>query len=136
MSRVTLTPDRLKGAGVFFIRSPFKLMNKIYLISLIIGSLEVAFVTFLTLQSYNSSGWWILAMLAYFIYCFIVGGTLKSVLLLAVMAMFLSISYLHYGFWGAVGIYVLLVLTFELGPLVRGKRRLKQPDPDPDPKTD
>lgn len=94
-------------------------MAKLYLIGLIVGSIEVAFVTFLTTQAYSHNSWWGLALLAYFIYCFVVGGTLRTVLTLAIIALLLTVAYLHYGFWGALLLYILIVLTLELGPLAR-----------------
>lgn len=102
-------------------------MKKIYLISMLIGSLEVALVTFLTFQTYTNAGLWGLALLAYFIYCFIIGAHLKTVLMLAMTSVFLMIAYLSYGILGAIVTYILIVLAAEFLPMLRKKRDLTGP---------
>ncbi len=104
-------------------------MKKVYLISMLMGSLEVALVTLLTYQTYTQAGWWGLALLAYFIYCFIIGANLKTVLTLAMTSVFLMIAYIQYGILGAIVTYVLIVFVAEFLPILRKKRDLTDQQP-------
>lgn len=98
-------------------------MKKVYLLGVLVGSLEVALVTWLTIQTFFNAGWWGVGLLAYFIYCFIIGATLKNVLVLALTSMFLTIAYVEYGIKGALLLYVLILITVEFFPFGRKNRQ-------------
>ncbi|AWB34090.1 hypothetical protein [Orrella marina] len=94
-------------------------MNRIYLIGVLIGSLEVMLVTFLTSMAYFHASWWGLGLLAYFLYCFAIGATLKPVMVLAVTGAILTLAYVRYGLLGAIGLYALILFIVEFIPALR-----------------
>lgn len=97
-------------------------MNKLYIIGILLGTLEVAFATFLTAMTYLNASWWALGLLAYFIYCMIIGATLKAIILLALTSVMLSLAYIQYGILGAVGLYVMILLLVELLAFYRQRK--------------
>lgn len=94
-------------------------MNRIYLISVLIGSLEVLLVTFLTIMTYHYASWWGFGLLAYFLYCFAIGAALKTVMVLAITGAILTVAYVRYGILGAIGLYALILFIVEFLPALR-----------------
>jgi|GEM_PF-3210182 len=103
-------------------------MNRILLLGITIGTLEVALIAFLTHQTYTQGSWWGLGLLAYLVFCIFIGAGIKSIIMLAATGFLITVAYIKHGFAGALIMYLLVIAVTEIMPKIMNatKRRLGQ----------
>jgi len=84
-------------------------------IGLALGGAEIGLVTWLMIESIQDGGWWILGLIAYFLYSASIGG-ISNLFSMALSALLFSLLYVYLGFWWSFAAFVALLVIFEFLP--------------------
>ena len=87
-----------------------------YLLALILGSLEVALVVWLFIFILEGYLWAWVGLIAYYAWTLYIGGNFTKLLLSTISGVGLALIFLNYGFWYALGAFIILLIIFEFIP--------------------
>ena len=87
-----------------------------FLLGLVLGSIEVVFIIWLLLMMLSGSGWAIIGFIAYTIFTFFIGNTLIKYLLTIISSSFLAFIFLYYGLLAAIIAFIVIAIIFEFLP--------------------
>lgn len=87
-----------------------------YLFALVLGSLEVALVVLLFTFIIEGSLWGWAGLIAYYGWSLYLGSNFLKLILTTISGVGLALIFLHYGFWYAIGAFLILIVIFEFIP--------------------
>ena len=87
-----------------------------FLLGLILGSVEVIFIVWLLIMIISGSGWAIIGFIAYSIFTFFIGNTVLKFLVTIISSSFLAFIFLNYGFWESIIAFIIMGIIFEFLP--------------------
>ena len=87
-----------------------------YLFALVLGSLEVAIVVLLFTFIIEGSLWAWAGLIAYYGWSLYLDSNLLKLMLTTISGVSLALIFLHYGFWYAIGAFLILIVIFEFIP--------------------
>lgn len=87
-----------------------------YLLALILGSLEIALIVWLFIFALEGYFWGWAGVIAYYIWSLYIGATFTKLLLSTISGIGLALIFLNYGFWQAIGAFIVLLIIFEFIP--------------------
>lgn len=87
-----------------------------YLVGLLLGSLEVLLTVWLVLLVIEGSGWGLMGLIAYYIWSLYIGGTALKLVITTISSVCLAFTFLYFGFWIAVLAFIGFAIIFEFIP--------------------
>ena len=88
-----------------------------YLLGLVLGGLEIFIHVWVLLLAFDGSGWAMLGLIAYYIFCLSNNGwTLSSVVATILTPICFALIFLYFGFWITVLAFGIFVVVCEFIP--------------------